>query len=206
MVAILNFGLDLSKYQNDARNGLSVPHLVGKVVLHGLLCQFVFKLHFHYGRRWPSWILMFRLAEIQKWCHKQASHATISRKSGIIRGFHVHLFLSFIFNMAAGGHFGFWLLQNSAAIFARVMGAHFFGHDGVSNHQPHNCLLNCLFRRRWKKTSKLRVIGHCAGNSPLTGEFPAQMASNAENLPIWWRHHKHHRSAILGYLGYKNMS
>ena len=28
--------------------------------------------------------------------------------------------------MAAGGHFGFWLLQNSAANFARVMGARFF--------------------------------------------------------------------------------
>ena len=25
--------------------------------------------------------------------------------------------------------------------------------------------------------------------SPVTGEFPAQMASNAENLSIWWRHH-----------------
>ena len=22
-----------------------------------------------------------------------------------------------------------------------------------------------------------------------SGEFPAQMASNAENVPIWWRHH-----------------
>ena len=28
------------------------------------------------------------------------------------------------------------------------------------------------------------------GNSPVTGEFPAQMASNAENVSIWWRHHK----------------
>ena len=27
------------------------------------------------------------------------------------------------------------------------------------------------------------------GNSPGTGEFPAQMASNAENISIWWRHH-----------------
>ena len=26
-------------------------------------------------------------------------------------------------------------------------------------------------------------------NSPVTGEFPAQMASNAENVSIWWRHH-----------------
>ena len=63
------------------------------------------------------------------------------------------------------------------------------GRDSVFNHQPHNCLLNRLFRRRSKKTSKLRVTGLCVGNSPGTGEFPAQMASNAENVSIWWRHH-----------------
>ena len=38
--------------------------------------------------------------------------------------------------------------------------------DGVSNHQPHGCLLNRLFRRRSNKTSKLRVTGLCVGNSP----------------------------------------
>ena len=37
------------------------------------------------------------------------------------------------------------------------------GCDGVSNHQPHNCLLKRLFRGRSKKTSKLRVTGLCAG-------------------------------------------
>ena len=63
------------------------------------------------------------------------------------------------------------------------------GRDSVLNHQPHDCLLNRLFRRRSKKTSKLRVTGLCAGNSPATGEFPSQMASNAENVSIWWRHH-----------------
>ena len=63
------------------------------------------------------------------------------------------------------------------------------GRDSLSNHQPHDCLLNRLYRRRSKKTSKLRVTGLCAGNSPLTGEFPAQMASNAEKVSIWWRHH-----------------
>ena len=56
--------------------------------------------------------------------------------------------------------------------------------DGVSNHQPHNCLLNRLFRRKSKKTSKLCVTGLCEGNSPVTGEFPAQRASNAENVSI----------------------
>ena len=44
------------------------------------------------------------------------------------------------------------------------------GRDSVSNHQPHDCLLNRLFRRRSKKTSKLRVTGLCVGNSPLTSE------------------------------------
>ena len=63
------------------------------------------------------------------------------------------------------------------------------GHDSVSNHQPHDCYLNRLFRRRWKKTPKLRVTGLCAENSPGTGEFPAHVASYAENVSIWWRHH-----------------
>ena len=39
-------------------------------------------------------------------------------------------------------------------------------HDSVSNHQPHSCLLNRLFRRRSKETSKLSVTGLCAANSP----------------------------------------
>ena len=65
------------------------------------------------------------------------------------------------------------------------------GHDSVSNYQPHDCLLNRLSRRRSKKTSKLRVTGLCEGNSLVTDEFPTQMASNAENVSIWWRHHVH---------------
>ena len=63
-------------------------------------------------------------------------------------------------------------------------------HDGFSNYQPHDCLLNRLFRRRSKKTSKLRITGLWAGNSPVTSEFPTQRASNTENISIWWRHHE----------------
>ena len=59
------------------------------------------------------------------------------------------------------------------------------GGDSVSNHQPHDCFLNPLFRHRSKKTSKLRDTGLCAGNSPEAGEFPAQMASYAENVSIY---------------------
>ena len=69
--------------------------------------------------------------------------------------------------------------------------------DGVSNHQRRDCLLNRLFSRRWQKTSKLRVTGLCAGNSPVTGEFPAQRASNAENVSIRWRHHAHNDSPLV---------
>ena len=50
-------------------------------------------------------------------------------------------------------------------------------------------LLNRLLRRGTKKKSKPRATGLCVGNSPVTAEFPAQMASNAENVSIWWRHH-----------------
>ena len=46
--------------------------------------------------------------------------------------------------------------------------------DGVPNHQPHDCLLKRLCRRRSKETTKLRVTGLCEGNSPVTVEFPAQ--------------------------------
>ena len=35
-----------------------------------------------------------------------------------------------------------------------------------------------------KKTWKLRITGLCVGNSPMTGEFPSQRASNAEMFPF----------------------
>ena len=60
---------------------------------------------------------------------------------------------------------------------------------GVTNHRRLDCLLNRLFRRRSKITSKFRVTSLCKGNSPVTVEFPAQRASDAENVTIWWRHH-----------------
>ena len=39
--------------------------------------------------------------------------------------------------------------------------------NGISNQQPHDCLLNFLFRCRSKKPSKLHVTGLCEGNSPV---------------------------------------
>ena len=40
-----------------------------------------------------------------------------------------------------------------------------------------------------KENTKAPRDWRLCGNSPGTGEFPAQMASNAENATIWWRHH-----------------
>ena len=70
---------------------------------------------------------------------------------------------------------------------------HTDGRDGVSNHQHHDCLFNSLFGRRSKKTSKFR--GLCMGNVP--GEFPAQIASNPENVSIWWRHHGYSAQILI---------
>ena len=64
-------------------------------------------------------------------------------------------------------------------------------HDSVSNHQPHGCLLNRLFRRRSKKTSKLRITGLCAGNSPGPVNSPHKWPVTRKKFPfddvIMWR-------------------
>ena len=61
--------------------------------------------------------------------------------------------------------------------------------NGASNRQRHDCLLSRLFWCRSEKTSKLRLTGLCEGNSPVTGEFRAQRASDAGNIYISWRHY-----------------
>ena len=78
----------------------------------------------------------------------------------------------------------------SVGFFNQIMALHWRHNelDSVPNHQPHHCLLSRLFGRRSKKTSKLRVTGLCVEFTG-TGEFPAQMASYAENVSIWWLHH-----------------
>ena len=69
-------------------------------------------------------------------------------------------------------------------------------HGGVSNHQPHGCLLNRLFRRRSKKTSKLRVTGLRAGNSPGPVNSPHKGPVTRKMVPFddvimpcWWSGH-----------------
>ena len=101
---------DSSKYKNDARNGLSMPHLVVKVISHWFLWPFTFKLHFQYGRRRPSWILMVGLVKIQKRCQKWILHVKISRKSGITKlSISICLQVTFPIN---GHRRPFWILAS----------------------------------------------------------------------------------------------
>ena len=57
-------------------------------------------------------------------------------------------------------------------------------HDGVSNHQPRSCLLNRLFRRRSKKTSKLYVTGLYAGTSPGPVNSPHKGPVTRKTFPF----------------------
>ena len=61
--------------------------------------------------------------------------------------------------------------------------------DGVQFTSLPIAYSTAYWRCRSKKTSKLRVTGLCEGNSPVTGEFPKQLATNVEYASIWWRHH-----------------
>ena len=58
------------------------------------------------------------------------------------------------------------------------------GSNSVSNHQPHDCLLNRLFRRRSKITLKLRVTGLCAGNSPGPVNSPHKWPVTRKMFPF----------------------
>ena len=49
-----------------------------------------------------------------------------------------------------------------------------------------------------KKNIKAPRHWALGGEFTGTGEFPAQMASNAENVSIWWRHHGSDWERMIG--------
>ena len=81
---------------------------------------------------------------------------------------------------------------------------HHNGHDGVSNHEHRDCLLNRLFRRRSNRTSKLRVTGLWAGihrwpvNSSYKWPVTRKMFPSYDVIMywplIWW-------SVVIGGFG-----
>ena len=58
------------------------------------------------------------------------------------------------------------------------------GRYSVSNHQSHDCLLNSFIQMQFKETI------NAPRSWPLCEEFTGEfLASYAENVSIWWRHH-----------------
>ena len=100
-----------------------------------------------------------------------------------VRIHYSHIFFRFLLNR----YFG--LVDTRAVHGVIILQLRHNEREGVSYHRRLDCLRNRLFRRRSKKTSKLRVTGLCEGNPPVTGGFPSQRAGNAENVSIWSRHH-----------------
>ena len=44
---------------------------------------------------------------------------------------------------------------------------------------------------RYQMETFSALLALCEENSPVTDEFPAPRASNAENVSIWWHHHEY---------------
>ena len=62
----------------------------------------------------------------------------------------------------------------------------------------HDLISRCgmaLWRHQMETFSTL--LAFCAGNSPETGEFPAQNASDLANVSIWWRHNAKSPASLL---------
>ena len=102
--------LDSSKNKTDARNGLSMPHLVGQVILHGFLWPFTFKLHFQYGRRRSSLILMVGLIKIQKRYQKWILYAKLVGKV-VLHSFRYQFVFKLHFQY--GHRRPFWILPSN---------------------------------------------------------------------------------------------
>ena len=70
--------------------------------------------------------------------------------------------------------------------------------NGVSNHRRLDCLLHRLFRRRSKKTSKLRVTGVCEGNPSVTDGFPHKGPVTRKMFSFdEWRHYDYGDQQLL---------
>ena len=95
-----------------------------------------------------------------------------------------HIFLQFLYR-----HLTNIQIWNTLSVLCLSLQWHNNERDGVWNYCRLDCLLSRLFRRRSRKTSKLRVTALCERIPPVSDGFPSQRASNAENVFIWRRHH-----------------
>ena len=125
---------------------------------------------------WSTHLLFFRFLTFSLWLWKFHLTQYIGRRVAWMFSFYVKSHFYFIFWSMDGNssnsvsHQYPWFLRYNTSIRISLQWRH-NGRDSVSNHQPHDCSLNRLFRRRSKETLKLRATGLCAGNS-LGKMFP----------------------------------
>ena len=50
--------------------------------------------------------------------------------------------------------------------------------------------MDLCFKAQIKENIKIHVTGLCEANTPVTGGFSSQRASNVKNVSIWWCHHE----------------
>ena len=167
------------------------------VVIHWLIFPYPSGLlHWHCGNltiapvpaKQPWWIWINTSCEfIMNDCITTTKQST-TKPCAYFLGYTVHKFESVVSKIATTLS---WIdtLTRPVSILRYSLQWRHNGCDGVSNDQPHGCLLNRLFKSRSQKTSTLRVTGLCEGISLVIDELPAQRARNAENISIWWRHH-----------------
>ena len=105
-----------------------------------------------------NWVKIFRLLFVFRMCCRECmcvSHYSVNSYVNVctFTQNHVYIYIICIYAYA----YSLWkeIIKIS---YSTLLWRH-NGHDGISNHQPHDCLLNRLFRRGSKKTSKLRVTG-----------------------------------------------
>ena len=103
---------------------------------------------------------------------------------------------------ALHGNYG-WLLENKTqtchTLLVQRYKEHYWHYNNVimsaMASQITSLTIACSFvnsvadQRKHQRSASLAFV-RGTGNSPVTGEFPAQMASNTKNLSIWWRHHE----------------
>ena len=109
---------------------------------------------------------------------------TVSIRYLILCLYEQHRQINRLFYKMVAEHQCYRSLRSPAAKVGMTLHWRHNDHGGVSNHQPHDCLLNRLFRRRSKKTPKLRVIGLCAGNSPGPVNSPHKWPVKRKMFPF----------------------
>ena len=139
--------------------------------------MFTFHIRMHLLSTWRMWYEVFTykwsrsVPVICHWCVDTDSYA-----GGLV-------YLYRIYHATSVHYRGAWITKRKSCSVPSLQWRH-SGRDSVSNHQPHDCLINRLFRRRSNQTSKFRVTGLCVGKSPGPVNSPHKWPVTRKMFPF----------------------